>query len=54
MTKIICPHCGKEIELATKPVKPSVRKKKPAHAVKKTVKKPVKKAVSKKKEGGKK
>lgn len=37
MTKIKCPHCGKEIELVTKPVKPSVQKKKPAHAVKKTV-----------------
>jgi hypothetical protein len=37
MTKIICPHCGKEIELLMKPVKPSVQKKKPAHAVKKAI-----------------
>lgn len=43
MTKIKCPHCGKEIELVTKPVKPSVQKKKPV-----TVR-AAKKAVSKKK-----
>lgn len=46
-----CPHCGKEIELTVKPVKPVQKTKKPAHAAAKKVvtPKPQKKPKAKKK-----
>lgn len=39
MTKIKCPHCGKEIELTAATVS------KPAYAAKKAVRKPAKKPI---------
>lgn len=43
MTKIICPHCGKEIELVTAKIVTKPKPKKPVQKKKSAAKKKVKK-----------